>query len=119
VYPVKRFEIIERGEYKEENERKEKFVRYVLLRDKKTGKTVKLEYVSKRLKTIGLDDYDASIDVYIDDKEPISFSPIDRMWEWSFNTRGQRRRQYASICRYLGIPKKQLTAYLGLVSLFD
>jgi len=116
---MKRFVIIERGGYKEENERRERIVEYIVLKDKKTNRIIKLEYVSQRKRTIDIDDYDATVNVYIGDKEPISFDPIDRTWEWSFNTRGQRRRQYASICRYLGISKKELTAYLGLVSLFD
>jgi len=35
------------------------------------------------------------------------------------NTRGTRRKAFASIAKNLGISKKELAMYMGLVSLFD
>jgi len=116
---MKRFKIVERYEKKMKDERKEEISEIVILKDEKTNRVIKLENVAEWVWYLGDRDFDAVIKLYIDDKEPIYYDPISRKWEWKHGTRGQNRRAYASICRYLGIPKKQLPTYLGLVSLFD
>jgi len=116
---MKRFIVIEKGEYEERNDRKVKIVRYIVLKDREVGKIVKVEKVLKWVKGIDDSDFDATIKLYINNKEPIYYDPIDRKWEWRYGTRGQQKSKYANICKYLGISKKELPTYLGLVSLFD
>jgi len=115
---MKRFKVIGRGYIKikypwiiEEN-------RILVLLDKKTKRIVKLEDVREG----GYGYFRERIYISINSMEPkIVFDPIERIVKYNIypNTRGQRRKAFARLCRTLGISKKELATYLGLVSLFD
>jgi len=118
---MKRFEIEEEGEYEEEREDVERVIRYILLRDVKTNRVIEVRE-EQEVVYYG-NDYDLTVRVYIsvDYKNPeIVYDPIERRVRYHVcpDTRGQRRKAFARIAKSLGVTKKELAMYIGLVSFF-
>jgi len=118
---MKRFEILEKGEYEEFKEYIEKATRYVLLRDKVNNKIVEVREVQEAV-YYG-DDCDLTVRIYVSinySKPEIVYDPIERRVKYHVypDTRGQRRKAFARIAKSLGVTKKELAMYIGLVSFF-